>query len=62
VRELKIGGNNDTREEHELDDFALKQEVRELFRHLRTVGTGRVLRIEVKHGLPFKLTVEEVAA
>lgn len=62
VREVKFGGENGSRPEAAKTDFALKAEVRDLFAHLEAVGDGVVQCIEVKHGLPFKMTVEEVTA
>ena len=60
VREIKFGGENGPRPETAKTDFVLKERVRELFAHLEAMGDGVVRRIEVKHGLPFKMTVEEV--
>jgi len=61
IREVKIGGENGGRPESSLDDFLLKKEVVELLAHLATIEDATVC-IEIKHGLPFKLTVEEAAA
>jgi len=62
VREIKFRGENGPRPEMAKDDFALKAQVRELFAQLEAMGDGTVRCIEVKHGLPFKMTVEEVIA
>lgn len=62
VREVKFGGENGPRPEAAKADFALKVQVRELFAQLEALGDGLVECIEVKHGLPFKMTVEEVTA
>lgn len=43
---------------HLVADFTLKSEVIELFQILHQVGAGR-LTIEVRHGLPFKVTWAE---
>jgi len=59
VREVKLGGENGPRPEAAKTDFALKAEVRELFARLEELGDGTVLSLEVKHGLPFRMTVEE---
>jgi len=62
VREVKFGGENGPRPESAKGDFALKVQVRELLAQLEALGDGVVECIEVKHGLPFKMTVEEDAA
>jgi len=62
VREVKFGGENGPRPEAARGDFALKAPVRELFAQMEAMGDGIIRCIEVKHGLPFKMTVEEDAA
>lgn len=62
VREVKFGAENGPRPEVAKADFALKAQVRELLAQLEAMGDGIVRCIEVKHGLPFKMTVEEVTA
>jgi hypothetical protein len=62
VREIKFGGENGPRPELAKADFALKAEVRQLFAQLEALGDGVVSSLEVKHGLPFRMIVEEVAA
>ena len=61
VREIKFGGDNEPRAEAELPDFHLKTQVIELFAHFDRIQGGVVRLIEVKHGLPFKMNVEEAA-
>lgn len=62
VREVKFGSENGPRPELAKTDFSLKAQVQDLFAHLEAMGDGVVQCIEVKHGLPFKMTVEEVTA
>ena len=62
VREVKFGAENGPRPEMAKADFALKAQVRELFAQMEAMGTGVIRTIEVKHGLPFRMTVEEDAA
>ena len=62
VREIKFGGENGPRPEAGRADFALKAEVRDLFAQLEVLGDAVVSSLEIKHGLPFKMTVEEGAA
>ncbi len=62
VREIKFGGDNAPRPEADLTDFQLKAQIIDLFRHFDRIRDGVVRLLEVKHGLPFKMTVEEVTA
>lgn len=62
VREIKFGGENGPRREVGKSDFALKAQVRELLAQLEALGEGVVPCLEVKHGLPFRMIVEEMPA
>jgi hypothetical protein len=62
VREIKFGGDNGPRPESAKADFSLKSQVCGLFARLEALGDGVILRIDVQHGLPFKMSVEEVYA
>jgi len=59
VREIKFGGENGPRRELGSDDFALKAQAVEFFAHLSRLGDGTVESLEIKHGLPFRMSVEE---
>jgi hypothetical protein len=61
IQDIKIGGENGPRPELAHDDFALRSQVTELFEHLSRLDNGVVTVIEVKHGLPFKLVIEQRA-
>ena len=60
VREIKFSSENRPRPELGIEDFVLKAQVVELFEHLDNLGDGKVGSIEVKHGLPFRMSVEEM--
>jgi hypothetical protein len=62
IREVKFGGENGARPEVAKQDFILKAQVRDLFAQMEALGDGVIRCIDVKHGLPFKMTVEEVTA
>ncbi len=62
VREIKFGGENGPRAELDGSDFVLKSQVVELFQHLDELADGTIDAVEVKHGLPFRMIVTEVAA
>lgn len=63
VKDIKLGAaDNCARPELHHADFALKREHLELFQYLRSLGDGRVERIEVKAGLPFRFMVEQMVS
>ena len=60
VKDVKLGAaDSGTRPELEADDFALKREHIELFETFRQLGNGTVESIEIKAGLPFRVTTVE---
>ena len=61
-RDVRPGRVNGPRPEAGKADFDLKDEVIDLFVHQEAVGDGVIERIEVQHGLPFRMTFEEVYA
>ena len=61
VREIKFGGENGPRPEAAITDFVLKAQIVEMFRYFDDLGDGVVEFIEVKHGLPFRMAVEDAA-
>jgi hypothetical protein len=62
VREIKCGGENGPRPERGGADFLLKAQLVDLFKHLDEMREGIIETLEVKHGLPFRLTVPCLAA
>lgn len=62
IREHKLGGENGPRPESSLEDFVLKAEVLELLAEIKRLGDGVIDRIEVRHGLPFRLVITEPPA
>lgn len=62
IRDIKFGSENGPRPEVDKEDFMLKAQVRELFGQIEKLGDGVISCIEVQHGLPFRMTVEEVVA
>lgn len=59
VQDIKIGGENGPRPESSFPNFLLKNQVIELFEHFDRLGDATIAFIDVKHGLPFKLVVEQ---
>jgi hypothetical protein len=41
------------------EDFVLKNEVLALFAQMKRIGNGVILLIEVRHGLPVRMSLEE---
>src|SRR5262249_23473123 len=62
VRDIKFGGENGPRPELGTADFVLKSEVLELFGYFDRAGNGSIDVLVIKHGLPFRMSVREVAA
>lgn len=61
-RDIKLGGSaNGARPESGHDDFLLKEAVVALLKELAELGTGTVKQLEIKHGLPFLIRIEERA-
>ena len=60
IRDVKFGAESGPRPD--LDDFALKAQVVSLFTHLDSLENGAICCLEVKHGLPFRMQVEEEPA
>ena len=61
-RLIRFGGDNHPRPESGLDDFELKDKIIELFDAIERIGDGLILKLEIKGGLPFDMTVEEQPA
>lgn len=59
VREVKFGGENGPRAQRGAEDFTLKAHVVELFEYLNRMGNGTIEALEIKHGLPFRMIVED---
>jgi len=61
IREVKFGGENGPRPEASIGDFALKAQVVELLRYMDELQNGVIGVLEIKHGLPFRMAVEDAA-
>lgn len=55
IAETKLGTGDPERPESRLADFSLKREHLDLFAQLDTIGTGEILALEIRAGLPFRL-------
>jgi hypothetical protein len=61
IAETKFGAADGPRREAGLADFVMKKEHVELFQQLEKIGSGELLTLEVKGGLPFRM-IREIAA
>ena len=61
IAEHKFGTNDGPRREAELADFVLKKEHVDLFRQFDEIGSGVILALEVRGGIPFRM-IREVGA
>ena len=62
LRDIKFGGDNGPRSELHTDDFQLKSQIVEMFAHFDRVRDCKIETLEIKHGLPFRMSVRETAA
>ena len=59
IRKVKFGGENLPRAESGYGDFELKRQVVDLFVQFERIGDGLIRSLEIKHGLPFAMDIEE---
>jgi len=59
--EFKLSGTEPTREVLSDQDYARKPQVRTLFERFRTLSNGTVECLDVRDGLPFKMTIKRKA-
>lgn len=55
MREVKFGSDATGPPPGRPEDFALKRQVVELLEHLDRLGDADIVRLEVRHGLPFRM-------
>ena len=58
-RDFKFGAGDDVTPAKPNRDFALKVQVTEMLDHLRRMRDGVVEILEIKNGLPFRMSVKE---
>lgn len=59
--EFKLSGTESTKEVLSEQDYIRKPQVRTLFERFRTLGSGTIECLDVRDGLPFKMTVKRKA-
>jgi hypothetical protein len=59
VRDVKFGSQDAGTPRVPAGDSELKAQVAELFAYVRSLDAGEVRTLEVKHGLPFSMEVEQ---
>lgn len=60
--EVKLDSEDGPRPESRLSDFALRRPIDRFFAQVARLEDGTIERIEVRHGLPFRMIVEAVPA
>jgi len=56
--EVKLDSDDGPRPESRLRDFALRRQIERFFEQVARLEDGTIERIEVRHGLPFRMIVE----
>jgi len=56
--DVKLDADEGERQESDLPDFALRDEVRRLMARLDQLKNGRIERIEVRSGIPRRVVIE----
>jgi hypothetical protein len=59
IRTWRSGGDNGPRPQVQSVDVDLKRDVVEFFEHLKRFGDGVVRCIEIRHGLPLHMEIQE---
>lgn len=59
IREIKLGSEQVPNILAEQSDFELKGQVVELFEQFMEIRDGSIELIEIRHGLPFRLVIEQ---
>lgn len=59
--EFKLSGLESTKEVLSEQDYLNKPQVRTLFERFRTLGNGTIECLDVRDGLPFKVTIKRKA-
>lgn len=59
VRQVKLGSTSGETRQPTETDFELKVEMVALLKELENLGSGVIQRIDVRHGVPFRVVMEE---
>ena len=59
VRGVKFGAAETTAGKPSSIEFQLKAQVKEFFEYVRSVSAGEIRSLEVRHGLPFFMEVQQ---
>lgn len=57
IQDIKLDGDNNSRQESQLCNFELKPQHRELLNCFDSVHEGTISQIDVRHGLPCRVLV-----
>jgi hypothetical protein len=59
VRGVKFGSDDPATRKPLPDEFELKGQVAEFFEYVRAVDAGEIRCLELRHGLPFSMEIEQ---
>jgi hypothetical protein len=61
VRDIKFGAASDGRESQQVipEEFELKREVIELIEYIRSIQSGDIRCLVIRHGVPFTMQVDQ---
>lgn len=59
IREIKLGKEAVSHPLIECEDFALREEVLDLLAQMKRIDDGVIQLVEVRHGLPVRMVLEE---
>jgi|SRR5580698_8812501 hypothetical protein len=57
VRAVKFGTEDTAKQEGLKEEFEFERQVADFFEHVRTVESGEIRCLELRHGLPFSMEI-----
>ena len=58
VREWKFAANPSSTPEPRTNDFELKRQLREFIQFVRSIESGEIRQLDIRHGLPFSMELD----
>ena len=57
IRNLKFNPESSAPDDRTAIPFKLKEQVAELFRHIRSLEVGEIQTLQIRHGLPYSMEI-----